>query len=363
MNIKKNFNALYKSYLKSAIFKSLIFATLVSCTVLAIVSFMFWYYDVKQIWIGLIVFAALELSVFTVMFLILKPTEKKFVKRLDSLGLQERVVTMYQYQNDESLMAKIQRNNAIEHINKLNKKLVKLATPVFIVVLFAIAVVSGLTTTTVAALASSDYIPSGSKTFGQIEEQFKNKTEYEVSFDVIGEGFIDGDIFQLVYEGEDCTPVMAIPEEGWVFVGWQYTNNKNILQSQKLLGWGSEDTEPYHIESNIKKNLIVYAEFVEIGDPGEPDPNAPNKKPFDPENQRPQKPSDNPPQSNNPSGSGEGSAGHHEANNQVFNGETFYGDKVYENAYNQAQDNMDQNGGMTDGQKDAANDYFTTIKK
>lgn len=362
MDIKKNFNELYKEYLKSAIFKSLIFATLISSTVLAVISFAFWYYDVKQFWIGLIVFAILEFSIFSIMFLILKPTEKKFVKRLDSLGLQQRVVTMYQYQNDDSLMAKIQRNNAIEHISKINKRLVRLATPIFIVILFAIAVVCGATTTTVAALASSEYIPSGSYTFGKLDDQFGNKTEFEVTFDVIGEGFIDGDIFQIVYEGEDCTPVMAIPEDGWMFVGWQYTNDKNILQSQKLLGWGNDDTEPYHIESNVKKNLTVYAEFAEIGDPGEPDPNNPNKNPNQPNPDKPQKPSDDSPSPSNP-GEGEGSGGRDEANNQVFNGSTFYGDKVYENAYNQAKDSMDQNGGMSDGQKDAANDYFTTIKK
>lgn len=364
MNMKKNFNELYKEYLKSIIFKSLVFATLFSCTVLAIMSFAFWYNDVKQYWIALIVFAVLELVLFSVMFFILRPTEKKFAKKLDSLGLKERVVTMYQYQNDDSLMARIQRGNAVEYINKINKKLVRLATPVFIVVLFAIAIISGATTTTMAALASNDYIPGGPQTFKRLEEVFGDKVEYEVTFDVIGDGFIDGDIIQIVYEGEDCTAVVAIPEDGWMFAGWHYTNDKMILQSQKLFGWGDDDTDAYHVETKVTKNLTVYAEFVEIPDYNGDDQNGNNKPGKPGESPLPQKPGEEKPKPSQQPGDGDGaSAGRDEANNQVFDGNTFYGGSVYENAYNDAMNSMQQNGEMSDGQKDAVSDYFTTIEK
>lgn len=365
MNIKKNFNALYKEYLKSVIFKSLVVATLFSCTVLAIMSFAFWYNDVKQYWIGLIVFAVLELVIFSIMFYILRPTEKKFAKKLDSLGLQERVVTMYQYQNDESLMAKIQRSNAIEYINKVNKKLVKIATPVFIIILFAIAIVSGATTTAMAALASNDKIPGGSTVLGEIIDGFADKVEYEVTFDVIGEGFIDGDIFQLVYKGEDTTPVIAIPEEGWVFVGWQYTNDKEYLNAIHQMGWDEVDTDPYHIEFGVTKNLTVYAEFAELTYPkdGEPDENnRPQKDKEKDKNQKPTKPKDEKPKPNDPNGEGGEAGGKNEECNQVFDGQTFYGDKVYENAHNEAMDNMQQNGGMSEGEKEVVSEYLDTIK-
>ena len=41
--------------------------------------------------------------------------------------------------------------------------------------------------------------------------------EYEVVYDVYGEGMIEGEFIQIVLEGQDATAVFAIPEDGWYF--------------------------------------------------------------------------------------------------------------------------------------------------
>lgn len=350
MNFKKDFNALYKEYLKSAILKSLIFATSISCAVLFIVSFVFWMVDVKQFWIALIVFGILEIAIFLIVFHQLKPTDRKLSKKLDELGLQQRVITMYQYQNDNSLMAKIQRNNAIEHINKVNKKLVKLVTPVIVIVLFCVSILSSATTTILAALSSNDVIRSGSETIVPVKT-----IEYEVSYETIGEGFIEGDIFQVVVEGKNATPVLAVPEEGWAFSGW-------VIDSPQSYVSNANELDPYRVEENVRSNLVIYAQFIEVeeleddGEPGD-EPNK-DEKPTPPSSQE-----TTPKPGDGNEGENGGAGGRYEENNQVIDGQTYYGDSTFDNAYSDAMDNLQQDSNMSDDLKDIIGDYYSTIEK
>ena len=144
MNYKKDFKNLYNAFLKNAIKKSLFYSLFISFAVLFVISFTFWIVDVKQFWIAFIVFGALEAILFSVFFYFFRPTDKKFAKELDSLGLEQRVITMYEYQDDDSLMAKVQRENAIEHINKFDSKLLKLVIPVILLAFMISSCVLGV---------------------------------------------------------------------------------------------------------------------------------------------------------------------------------------------------------------------------
>lgn len=351
MNFKKDFSPLYKAYLKSAIVKSLILATLISCSVLFIVSFVFWMVDVKQFWIALIAFGVLEIVIFLITFSKLKPTDRKLSKKLDELGLQQRVVTMYQYQNDNSLMAKIQRGNAIEHINKVNKKLVKLVTPVLIIVLLFVSILSSTTTTILAALSSNDVIRSGSETLTPSKE-----VEYEVTYETMGEGFIEGNIFQVVVEGKSTTAVVAVPEEGWAFTGWVIVSPSNYSST-------ANESDPYRVDENVKADLVICAQFVEVeeldGEDGEPgDEPGEDSKPTPPSNEEQTKPSQKPGEGNE-----SGAGGKYEENNQVIDGQTYCGDTTFDNAYEDAMNNLQQDSNMSEGLKDIIGDYYSTIEK
>lgn len=349
MNFKKNFNAMYKEYLKSAILKSLLFSALISCTVLSIISFVFWIVDVKQFWIALIVFGVLEISLFFVVFNKIKPTEKKLAKKLDELGLQERVITMYQYQNDDSLMSKIQRENAIQHISKVNTKLVKLAIPAILIVFFCVAFLSSTTTTVLAALSSNDVIESGSKL---INNELAKKEEYTVSYEVLGEGFIEGDIFQVVEEGNDASAVLALPEDGWAFYEW-------IVENKATTNCAADD--PYRVDTNVQSDLVIYARFVEISNFDD------NKEPNDDfdENNLPTPPQEGgsqmpcPP---NPNGDSEEGGGKYDENNQVIDGQTYYGGSTYDEAYSDAMNDMQQDSSMSDDLKDTISSYYKNIE-
>ncbi len=352
MNFKKNFNELYKSYLKSAIKKSLMYASIISCTVLCIISFTFWMFDVKKFWIALIVFGVLEMVAFLIAFLKLRPTDRKLSKKLDELGLQERVITMHQYQNDDSLIAQIQRKNAIEHIKVVNKKLVKLVTPVVVIVLLCITCLLGTTTTALAALSSNDIIKSGNETINSETEP----TEFEISYDVIGEGFIEGELFQIVEKGKDSLPVLAIAEEGWMFEGWS-------IQLPDGTELDFVESEPYRVENCVNSSLVVYAMFVEVEYGEAPEDDESNQEGEPKDNNKPSKPQDStkiPPKGN---GDGDGKGGQYDPNNYVYDGKTYYGGETFDVAYDDAMNELQNDSGISDSEKDTVSDYFTAIEK
>ena len=245
MNLKKDFKNLYNAYVKHAIKKSLFYSLVISFTALFITSFVFWIVNVKEFWIAFIGFAVLEGLTFTLFYMIFKPNDEKFAKELDSLGLKQRAITMYEYQNDDSLMATIQRQNAIEHISKVDKGLIKFAIPTLLLVLTISAIILGLGSTTVSVLSSKGIIKNGRDTIRQVIPQAV--PEYDVKYIAKKNGTIEGDMEQVVKEGHDATYVIAIPDDGYVF-----------------LSWSDGVKNPYRHDTNVIKNIEVSATFVTV---------------------------------------------------------------------------------------------------
>jgi hypothetical protein len=76
------------------------------------------------LWLGLITSFSIGLIVGVSMYyLMLKPTIKKVAERIDRLGFEERTVTMVELQDNESFIAKVQRNNTNEILNNTQLKL------------------------------------------------------------------------------------------------------------------------------------------------------------------------------------------------------------------------------------------------
>ena len=164
MDLKKDFKDLYKASQKTALKKSFFYSLFISFTSLFITSFVFWIVNVKQYWIAFIVFGVVFASLFVSLYFVFKPNDEKFARELDSLGLKQRVITMYEYQNEDSLMARIQRQNAVEHVGKVNKTSIKFVVPAFLLVLTITAVVLGFGSTTVSALSAEGVIKNGRDT-------------------------------------------------------------------------------------------------------------------------------------------------------------------------------------------------------
>ena len=337
MNYKQDFKNLYNAFLKNAIKKSLFYSLFISFAVLFVISFTFWIVDVKQFWIAFVVFGVLEAILFGIFFYFFKPTDKKFAKELDSLGLEQRVITMYEYQDDDSLMAQIQRQNAIEHINKFDGKLLKLVIPVMLLGFMISACVLGVSASTVSVLSATGVIKSGRDTINEIIPA--EDIYYSVTYTAKKGGIIEGELNQTIKEGEDASPVIAIASHGYIFVTWSD---------------GVRD--PYRLDLNVSKTIDVFASFITIDEymelmknPGEP---------IVPEE---------PAQGNIPipkdEGEGDPTMQRYDENAQIIDGETYYGESVFDEYQADMIEALSEDTEMSTNTKKIINDYFDTIEK
>ena len=282
-----------------------------------------------------------------------KPNKKAIAMRIDELGLEERILTMTQFENDDSFIARRQRADALEALKTVNASLIPVAVSLSLILSTVFSGVAGVAMTVVSALSAANVIPDGGEVLNPEPEIVLN--EYEVVYEVAegaGEIFgLDDDedgAFQIVIEGDDAAPVVAVPEEGWAFAEWSD---------------GIEN--PCRQDLNIQGNLTITAIFMELedgeggeGGEGEPgDSEQSSDKPGEGEG------SSEGESENSSDQEGEGAGGKYEPSNQVIDGETYYGGSVYEGAYDSAVDEMDKNGDISEDEKDFIGGYWEGIRK
>jgi len=145
-----------------------------------------------------------------------RPNEREVARRIDRFGLEERVVTMLDLAEDGSYMASRQRENAEQALRAVEHRKLRIRFSKAVIALTAIALVLGVGMTTVVGLASEGKVPSGGELIDP--DRF---SDYIPVYYVAGEGGeIEGETEQLVLPGESTTPVVAIPDDGWMFLGW-----------------------------------------------------------------------------------------------------------------------------------------------
>jgi hypothetical protein len=209
-----------------------------------------WFFDFGGIWFGIGIGVGITLiSSVILYFAKFKPTAKQIARRVDQLGLEERLITMLELQQDESYIAMLQRENAKEHLKKADPKKLRMRLPKAIVVLVVVAAVLATGMTTVVGLASEDIIPAGTDI---VTPEDPMESYISVSYMTEEGGEIEGESDQLILPGETTTPVVAIPEDGWIFVGWDD---------------GLEN--PERQDYDITENTVFTAIFEEIGEGGE----------------------------------------------------------------------------------------------
>ena len=175
-----------------------------------------------------------------------RPTETDVARRIDALGLEERTVSMLEFRADTSTVARLQREDAQRHLQEVEDRKIALRIPRGIAILTAVALVMGCGMTTVAGLAASNLLPSGSDL---VAPEDPLADYIAVSYVVDEGGEIIGEADQLLLPGESTTPVVAVAEEGWMFVGWDD---------------GREDAERH--EENVTEAMIFVAIFEEVGE-------------------------------------------------------------------------------------------------
>ncbi len=241
-----------------------------------------------------------------------KPTVQANARRIDSLGLEERVVTMLDYQGSDSLMVKLQREDAVNALKTVDEKSIKLQFSKKIFIALAICGFLGLGMSTVASLSAAGLLPSGLELIDSVLPE-EPPVYVPVSYIAEDGGKIEGEEEQLVLLGENAEPVVAVPEEGYTFEGWDDGYKK-----------------PTRTDKEIDHPLVLVAIFLPIEDEGDDqsgdgpeDENGdqPGEQEGDDGEQQENQQGESNEDSDTPSDTG---SGKYSKENQIIDGNTYY---------------------------------------
>lgn len=264
--------------------------------------------------------------------IVFKPTAKDVARRVDRLGLEERLITMLELEKSEDYIALRQRKDAKESLNKLGVKRFKFGVSAAVIVLLAVGGVFGIGMTTVTGLSDLGILPSGAQL---IDEAWgRNPANYiEISYEAMSGGSIYGDTEQLILKNTSTDTVIAVAEDGYRFYRWT-------------------DGYPYPSRSDKAAEDITYtAWFLRIdADGAEETPEG--------DSAVDQPPEDGNDQEEQPPASGGGTPPNY---NYMFDWSIHYQD-VFGDYYEQAMEELAQNGELSEELRQFIETYFNGIK-
>lgn len=407
------FKKYYKKIGRESILKALLCGLTIGFSLMFVCIAASWLAGFKAgIYIGLGLFVAAT-AIATPLFYTFRfrPTTKKIAQRIDTLGLEERILTMAELENDDSFIAMKQREDAMNAMKSVSSEMLKIAVSVPLIAAVAISATLGTGMTVAAAVA-----PDGGKHF---VDGLKEKKTYDIAYTVEGKGWVidftkkenaaliaamkerarqreidkaNGkevtedetlpDTFRnrlgIVYTAIDETAQATIVLDGANYEDTTYTFEvtegdefgvKLMALPQKgyvFVGWSDGVTSPYREDMEATATKTVTATFEKVADPGgsgKGDGQEPGEEPGDAD-------------SGNSNSSGDGSDGGGIPNtgnsggegakaspaNQIINGETYYGD-VFNEAYSEMLERMKNNNSLSEAEKKAISDYLDSIRK
>jgi len=242
----------YLSKLKfHAFLKSLLHGLLIGFSAEFLVAFVSWFigFDAGT-WISVgAVGLATAIGCVIFYFIKFRPTDKELGGSVDKLGLKERIITMLEYENDESNIANIQRKDAEKSLSTVTPKGLKFSIARKIVVGVLVGAILAPGMTVVCELAARGIINSG---LGLIDPEYDGIVELTITYEADEGGSIDGDEIQIIYKGESPEPVKAVPDDGWMFVEWDDGNS-----------------DPYRTDKTPQDNVTYTAIFEEVEPDGD----------------------------------------------------------------------------------------------
>ena len=246
MNLKQMFKKHYLRLVLEAVLKSVLVGLAIGFAANFLTAFLGWVFNFGGVWLAIGVgIGAWLISGALFYFLKYRPSVATTAERMDRLGLEERMITMLELENDDSYIASVQRENAKESIATVEGRKIKLRIPRAVICLAVVAAVIGSSMTTVKGLSDTGEMPS----FEEIVEDDPYANYIPVTYFIEEGGYIEGEADQLVEPGGSTTPVVVVEEDGWVFTGWDD---------------GNANKERY--ETNVTQELYFVAIFEEIID-------------------------------------------------------------------------------------------------
>ena len=305
MNAKTHFQKHYIRLKREAILLSLMRGLTVGLGCGFISLLVLWFTSLN----GLIISAAVMVGVTLIgtlafYFFKHKPTVQSSAKRIDALGLEERLVTMIELENENSVMANLQREDAKRALESVVPSQIRFKMSKKTSILLAVTGVLFAAMLTVSILSALGLMPSGDELLGSAIDKAQ-EVYVSVTYDVEEGGYIQGESDQLVLVGSDAETVRAVAEEGFVFVEWDD---------------GYQD--PERCDRNISSDVIFVAIFEPIEEEGddEEDGDGEEKPTDEPTDNEKESEEGNPDDSESSSGGG----AKYEEKNQIIDGKTYY---------------------------------------
>lgn len=350
MNTNKHFKQYNSKLTAEAILKSALCGLATGFAANFITALATWFAPIDGLSISLVVLFAVTLIATPIFYFArFRLSDMTSARRLDSLGLEERLITMVEYDNDDSVIARIQREDAKRVLGTVDKKQIKFKVSKSIVAVLICFAILGTGMTTVNALSELGLMPGGDEIIDSvIEDQL---TVYvKVSYVAEDGGIIEGDEEQVVPLGTDAATVTAVADEGYMFKEWS-----------------DGSTDPTRTDRGINEDVVFTAVFIEVDDnddgDGDGDGDGEGDEPSD-------APSDSDESQNNssssPSDPGDSSTGpmgggSYEPNNQIIDGETYYRE-LLEQYQDQAGEWISEDGnGLTDEMKEIIKKYLGIV--
>ncbi len=332
----KLFKKYYNRLKTEGIIKALLCGLTIGFSALAVSATLFWFMGWKEFWVSLLIWAGVSaFATFAFYKFKFQPTTKAIARRVDELGLEERMITMMELEGDTSYIAMRQREDALNALKSVQATLIKLAISLPVIIGVSISAFAGVGMTTVSALTASGVVRSGLELI-EDAQGVELIPSYEITYAIQeGEGTLQGVLKQKVEKGADATAVIAVPADEWVFIGWS-----------------DELQNPYRKDVNVQSNMTIYAVFLPMDEvlDGEDDVEKDEiSQDFiqDAERIEIEVEKDPPPLK-------------YEEINQVIDGFTYYGD-VYLEAAEEARNEL-IDGEYSDDQKDMVGGYLNGIE-
>lgn len=329
-----------------------------------------------------------------------KYTEIQLAKRIDDLGLEERVLTMIELKDNNSFIAKKQKEDTLNvlktvEVNDLKGKYRKQSfLSIFSTVLASfvitlslmfpnireIIIAHGEPKYTIEVSAEGlgfviDYSKYENQSLinaiskkqeqdkidkinnkeiielKQFPTAFSNRisVNYRCFEDIDATVVLDGANFEDIsyrIKSDETHILMALPYKGYVFIGW---SDGCASPFREIDDYSSDLIALFDEVSSVGENTPDKQE-----EPGDKDGSADSESDgIGPEG-------DGTGKTNNDDSWGDGAKG--SPANQVINGETYYGD-IFNQSYQEAVERIKNDTNLTDAQKKAITDYFESIRK
>lgn len=296
----------------------------------SVLSVFFYFLRTDVVWVSAVIGVIVAVAVTVILYFAKnRPTAKSVAAEVDKAGLKERIITMTEYENDNSFMAEMQRKDAAREIEKMKNFRIKIKVSAISVIICLASFLSSVTTTTVAALSFTGKVPAPDDIITPTNPE---KEYVEINYSDGDGGRIEGDLMQIVEKGGNCTEVMAVADDGYVFDVWSD-------------GVGT----PLREDTEVLFSRTIYAYFTKIEENNRADDKSDEA---DGNIDLDKKPGDMPPAG--------GAAGKYEEYNQVIDGQTYYRD-VYREYYDEAMKILDEGGVVPEYIRVIIQKYYNVI--